>query len=104
MTKAAAVMSKLPAILERLALIDQFEKVLRDAGALRQQRLQLIEGERAWIVLERRTMLEATNNARAKRGLPPVEMYRVMAVERSAVGHIDYVHKFALGCAFLVEE
>lgn len=58
-------------------------------------------GELGWVLHERAVMHGTVNRIRAERGLPPVPVEDVERVERSAVGHIDYAHKFVLRCADL---
>jgi len=58
----------------------------------------------AWIEAERKVMLTLVNQERQKHGRDPVTLEDVERVERSAVGHSDYAHKFALYCAELAEE
>lgn len=45
--------------------------------------------------------MHAINCERSKRCLPDIERSEVVAVERSAAGHVDYASKFALYCAEL---
>lgn len=56
-----------------------------------------------WITDERQAMCDAVNSLRILRGKPLVTLADVERVERQAVGHSDYGHKFALYCAELVE-
>lgn len=59
--------------------------------------------ELGWVTYERNVMRDAVNAERASAGLPPAGLAEILRIERSAIGHCDYVDKFALGCAFLVE-
>jgi hypothetical protein len=56
-----------------------------------------------WILDERQAMCDAVNRLRSLHGKPVVTLAEIERVERSAVGHSDYAHKFALYCAELVE-
>jgi hypothetical protein len=56
-----------------------------------------------WIADERQAMCDAVNSIRLLRGKPLVTLADVERVERQAVGHSDYGHKFALYCAELAE-
>lgn len=62
-----------------------------------------IDGEDGWPAFERRTMFEAVNQHRVKKGLPLLEIKSVTRVEGWAAGHVDYTIKFALYCAELAE-
>lgn len=53
---------------------------------------------------ERQAILEAVNAELRARDLPEVTEKQVWHVENTAAGHCDYVDKFALRCAFLIEE
>lgn len=57
-----------------------------------------------WIENERKLMREIVNENREKHGREPVTLADIERVERTAVGHSDYVHKFALYCAELAQE
>jgi hypothetical protein len=57
----------------------------------------------AWILDERQTMLDAVNRERSRRGKTSLALTDVERVERQAVGHSDYAHKFALYCVELVD-
>ena len=57
-----------------------------------------------WIEDERQLMLETVNERRGQLGKNPLLLADVERVERGAVGHSDYVHKFALYCSELVED
>lgn len=57
-------------------------------------------GDDGWIEFERAEMLRAVNAERGPHH--PVTMADVVRVETQAVGHSDYVSKFALYCAELV--
>lgn len=84
----------------------ELEQVLLRAAADRPrfQGVDATSGELAWIVNERRAMLDAVNRLRARDGREPVLAERLIAVELTAVGHVDYAHKFALRAAELVHE
>lgn len=59
-------------------------------------------GEPAWVQFERAVMHAEVNQARAEHGAAPVSMEAVARAEQLALGHIDYVAKFALHCSELV--
>lgn len=68
---------------------DQYQQVGRD-------------GEPAWVARERTVMLDATTALLIRHRLP-IDADRIStAVRRAetrASGHVDYAHKWALGCA-----
>lgn len=90
---------------DRIRLKDEFQTVL--AGAVLERPARGAEvfanGKRelGWVVFERERMLAAVNKERGRRGLPRLAVGDVERVERLAVGHSDYVSKFALYCAEL---
>ena len=55
-----------------------------------------------WILAERACVLAEVNRLRILRGAPPVNLADVERAERLAVGHSDYVRKFAHAAADLV--
>ena len=57
-----------------------------------------------WVLHERQTMLAEVNRHRRRLGKTPVTVDRVCWAERTSKGHVDYQHKFALGCRDLVFE
>lgn len=65
------------------------------------QESELDDAEIEWAVRERRLMLDMVNRRRAQLGMDGVTEDEVYAIERSAAGHSDYGHKFALRCAKL---
>jgi hypothetical protein len=98
------------------ALIKQFEKILLKAQTQRNKRdglvdLPKIEGAifdkvPEWNVYELNIMLEAVNKVRndnyhVLNEKPYVTLDDIRRVERGAVGHSDYSHKFSLYCAEL---
>lgn len=56
----------------------------------------------AWIAAERQLMLSAVNRLRLAAGRNSLPLSQIERVERQALGHADYAHKFALYCAELV--
>lgn len=85
----------------------RFRDALAAATRERQLRNWLVTApdggtEFAWIAHERSVMSCQVNRACAELGLPSVESDAVVRVEHQAVGHHDYVSKFALYCAELV--
>ena len=56
-----------------------------------------------WIETERQVMLKIVNEERRKRRRPLLTLEDIERVERTAEGHVDYAHKFALYCAELAE-
>lgn len=66
------------------------------------QESSLHDSEIAWVVRERRLMLDMANQHRAQLGLDGVTEDEVYAIEQSAAGHSDYAHKFTLRLAMLV--
>ena len=79
-------------------LTEKFEAILAEAQKQRPQRNKMVGGELEWIVYERQVMFKAANSWRK------VSMEQIMKAERSACGHSDYSHKFALYCAEIVLE
>lgn len=89
--------------IDHIALIDWFRRELAKAQQERPARPGVTDsGELEWVVFEREKLLELVNARRAKLGMPAVDMAAVMRVETSAVGHVDYTQKLALGAADLV--
>jgi hypothetical protein len=90
------------------AATDCLRATLTSAQQEREQRPDLVDGpdgpERAWATYERTRMHEKVNELRAERGLPPVPLTDIVRVERQAVGHTDYILKFAFYCAELTAE
>lgn len=90
---------------ELLALSARFERVLREAAAERPHHgdrvVTLQDGSRelASVLHVRNVMHGEVNDARAERGLPPVDAAVVEAADQKASGHADYPTKFALYCA-----
>jgi len=78
-------------------LAAQFEKILSNVQKLRPQKSKWAGSELQWVIDERKTMLDAVNSERFRRGLPAV--IDIGKAERSAMGHVDYTQKFALYCA-----
>jgi len=92
---------------ERLALIARFERVFKAAAGERGQREDIVTlpngmYETAWVLHERAVMHDEVNQARAERGLPPVDRSVVDRAEQMACGHVDYATKWPLYCAELV--
>lgn len=56
----------------------------------------------AWILAERECVLRGVNRQRARLAYDPVEIAVVERVERQAVGHSDYISKYAHAAADLV--
>ena len=56
----------------------------------------------AWILAERECVMCEVNHQRALRGCDPVGIADVERAERMAVGHSDYVAKYAHAAADLV--
>ncbi|UBV13050.1 hypothetical protein [Mycolicibacterium fortuitum] len=84
-------------------LVRVFTAALIDEAEHRDERVErLPSGELAWMVHEREFMHRLTNTARADRGLAPIGIDCITAVESSASGHTDYAGKFAMYCADLV--
>lgn len=84
------------------ALVDDLRGRLNVASTMRGQRQDFTDGELGWVRFERVVMMERVNQLRAAAGLGPVTETAVLCVESGAAGHIDYVAKFAMGCADLV--
>lgn len=81
----------------------QIEAAFSRAAAERGARndFDLVTGELGWVLHERAVMHGTVNRLRGERGLAPVPVSDIEAVERSAQGHIDYAAKFVLRCAEL---
>lgn len=61
-----------------------------------------IGNEPEWVVAEREFLRARVNAARADKGKPAVDIARIREAESRALGHSDYVAKFAIGCAELI--
>lgn len=83
---------------------EELKRTLATAASERDQRNTFENGELEWVLYERRTMHDAVNRLRARYGKPPVTEDAIRQVESRAVGHIDYMQKFALGALGLVHE
>lgn len=87
---------------------DCLRAVLAAAQEQRDQRPDLIDGpdgvECEWTAYERARMHDTVNEIRAERGLAALPVEDIVRVERLAVGHSDYSHKFAFYCAELAEK
>jgi hypothetical protein len=55
-----------------------------------------------WILAERECVLREVNRQRERLHLVPVDLADVERIERTAVGHTDYVSKYAHAAADLV--
>lgn len=93
----------------RRALIDHFRETLLSAAAHRREREDFVYDPHApwaeeigWVVYERQQMHTAVNVELSRRGLPGVPEEDILAVERQADGHSDYVAQWAIRCADLV--
>lgn len=90
----------------RRDLADQLLRVLSAAQCDRPDHDRWVEVDDysvpAWVLNERRVMLDEVNRLRAIRNLPAVSGGDVERVESMAVGHSDYSRKFAYECAELV--
>lgn len=80
---------------ERKAVREGLERVLTKAAKGR-------KGRKNWVLFERLAMRDAVNEHRRKRGLPLVSADDIEKVETMALGHSDYMSKFALYCSDLV--
>lgn len=76
-----------------IKLIDDFHYRLMNAQKERKNKNKWMGEELEWVIFERETMFNFTNEERLKNNLPPVEGW--------AAGHSDYTFKFALYCAEL---
>lgn len=89
----------------RLTTRDVFLARLKAVSAVRGQREQLVPGpygsQPGWVTYEAEQMLALVNDFRNEAGLAPVTLERVLHIEQSASGHVDYAEKYALRCAFL---
>ena len=92
---------------DKIALRDRFRKVLIDATKCRDQKRAIMETtwgpEVEWVGYERAQMQAAVNFARAERGRAPVGIDAIRRVDQWATGHVDWLDKFSLYCAELVE-
>ena len=52
-----------------------------------------------WILFERQTMFDLTNEERKLNNLPPIAIEQLIRAENCACGHVDYTRKLALYCA-----
>jgi hypothetical protein len=86
---------------------DQRQRLIRETKARFLGTLSIVQQSRgadadaSWIERVQRAMLAAVNGVRAGRGVDLVALADIARVERSAIGHSDYSHKFALHCAEL---
>lgn len=55
-----------------------------------------------WIVCERKCVWREVNHQRALRAYPPLDIEAIERAERLALGHSDYVRKYAYAAADLV--
>jgi len=99
-------MTSLAPVEDKLDLRDKFLSVLKAAATQRKRRTALVSApggvgrsEPEWVAFERRAMAEVVDAARAARGLAAASPERLQRAERIAVGHVDYMEKFALYCA-----
>jgi len=94
------------ALHQRIALRDRFRGALADAMRHRDDLRELVDTpdgpEIAWVLFERRTMVDEVNRARAEAGKPPVAPDVVLRAERLAAGHVDYHLKLSFYCAEIV--
>ena len=101
---------KKPRAIERLPyrdLIGHFQDLLNEATTEREDRRDFVTlddgtAEFGWVLYERAVMRDEVNRLRQAKGLDPVDDYVLLRVESQASGHIDYVLKYAIGCADLV--
>jgi hypothetical protein len=88
-----------------MALRDHLRWVLMDLAQQREDHRSRVDTpsglEMQWVVNERNAMLTEINLARQGWGKPPIQLEQVQRVENHAVGHSDYMDKFALYCAKL---
>lgn len=89
-------------IADRRMLIDWFVREISKVQQERPARQDVTDGELEWVVFERDKLLELINWKRAKFGKPQVEMSAAMRIDQSAVGHVDYTQKLAIGAAEVV--
>jgi hypothetical protein len=80
----------------------ELRDVLTAATKVRHLRPNYIDGDLEWVSYERSVMHDATNAIRARYRKPPVGGDEILSAETRACGHIDYVQKYAIGCADLV--
>lgn len=83
---------------QRLENIELLEKALLDEVPKRKARGVVFP------LYECLRMLSATNELRWAIGKTSTTIEKINSAERQALGHADYGHKFALYCAFIVEE
>lgn len=83
-------------------IVDDLRGRLLVASTMRDQRQDVSDGEPGWVRFERDVMVERVNVLRAERGAGPVAEAAIRWQEDGACGHVDYVAKYAMGCADLV--
>jgi len=92
-------------VYERIDVKNHLLEALQGAAKKRNRlgKLKTIDGETEfeWVFHERTVMTAEVNSKRHQRGLPPITMKDIARLERLAVGHSDYMPKFALYCAEL---
>jgi len=88
------------ALKDRLKILAAFKNTLFEASSCRKDKNEFINGELAWVTHERNIMLKEVNSLLHD----PVDIEDIKRCENSAIGHCDYISKFALYCVFLVEE
>lgn len=77
-----------------------FEEILHALDVETEQRPRRLTGE--WITRERVCVWATVNKIRDRFGLPAVAIADVERAEKTAVGHSDYVRKYAHAAADLV--
>lgn len=95
-----------PTLLPYRDLIAHFQDLLNKATLERSKRPDMVildrgAGEFGWVLYERDVMRDEVNRLRQAKGLDPVDDPAIIRVEMQASGHIDYVLKYAIGCADL---
>ena len=84
--------------------LEMFRKALMTAQEQREKKKEWVPDPindtdaPEWILFERQTMFDLTNEERKLNGLPPATLHDILRAENCASGHIDYTNKFALYC------
>lgn len=76
---------------------------LSTATAERHLRSGWVDGDLEWVHHERSVMHDKTNAILARAGMPPASEEQIRSAESRAMGHVDYVQKFAMGCTDIIQ-
>jgi len=83
-----------------IAYKEVFEGILSKLSAETRLRKKRVLAD--WILAERRCVLREVNHQRAQRAYPPITLADIERAECVALGHCDYLRKYAHAAADLV--